>query len=481
MAHETILVVEDEALVAEEIREDLEALGYKVPAVVSSGEEVMQAVAAHKPALVLMDIRLDGSVDGIEAAFLAKAEFGVPVVFLTAYSDSDTLERVAASDPSGYILKPFDERQLAATVEMALKKALVRSDKKGELAFNNPLIDALDTAAILVDLDGKIAHANECALATLKAPNLVRIKGESLSRFIEAGADRQASILALDGLPVASHARSRPLYQPDGTQIGNLVLLERMNGKERALLESSASDMNKAMLGLLPEKDAAGAGFEVRGFLVPSPSGSGDLYDAFRVGKDHAAFFALNVMGHGALASFIACSIRDHIRGCAVVEGGTDPRNPAEALRCLNTRFRSWSVGATNYFYTLVYGLLDTRNGRYRVARAGHPPPILLPAVGPAEALKTEGGAIGISDELKIEEAAGSLGRGGRLLVFSKGLLEAVGGSEIARSILALGAAADRYRDKSLDDFVEAFREAAARHRGSGFADDMSFLVIERR
>jgi CheY-like chemotaxis protein len=123
MSKGTILVVEDEIFVGEEIKEDLERGGYKVPEIISSGEAVVEAVARHKPDLVLMDIRINGWVDGIEAAYQAKAEFDFPVVYLTAFSDPETRRRAALTSPDAYILKPFDEKELVSTVDAAISKA----------------------------------------------------------------------------------------------------------------------------------------------------------------------------------------------------------------------------------------------------------------------------------------------------------------------------------------------------------------------
>ena len=118
----TILVVEDEAFVAEEIREDLERGGYRVPEIVSSGEEVMEAVQRVKPDLILMDVHIESAVDGIDAAYLTQAEFKIPVIYLTAYSDVDTLRRASATNPAAFLLKPFREEDLLSSVRSALAK-----------------------------------------------------------------------------------------------------------------------------------------------------------------------------------------------------------------------------------------------------------------------------------------------------------------------------------------------------------------------
>ncbi|MEW6750098.1 MAG: response regulator, partial [Candidatus Latescibacterota bacterium] len=118
----TILVVEDERIVTEDIREALQQLGYEVPAMASSGTQAISAAAKVGPELVLMDVRLRGSMDGIEAAERICRDLNVPVVFLTAYADDRTLERAKRTGPYGYLVKPFNERELRSTIEVALYK-----------------------------------------------------------------------------------------------------------------------------------------------------------------------------------------------------------------------------------------------------------------------------------------------------------------------------------------------------------------------
>jgi CheY-like chemotaxis protein len=115
-----ILIVEDEAIIALDIQYTLENLGYRVPAVVSSGEESIEKASEVHPDLVLMDIKLSGDMDGISAAEQIYNRFGIPVVYLTAYSDERILEEIRKIMLFGYISKPFDERVLKSTIEHAL-------------------------------------------------------------------------------------------------------------------------------------------------------------------------------------------------------------------------------------------------------------------------------------------------------------------------------------------------------------------------
>lgn len=120
--HLKLLIVEDEMIIAEDMAESLRRLGYEVPAVVPSGELAIAKAADIKPDLVLMDINLQGDMDGIETATRIRADFQIPVIFLTAYADSQTLERAKEAEPFGYLLKPFEDRDLQTTIEIAVKR-----------------------------------------------------------------------------------------------------------------------------------------------------------------------------------------------------------------------------------------------------------------------------------------------------------------------------------------------------------------------
>jgi len=122
MAAPRILVVEDEAIVALHLRQQLVKLGYEISATVASGEQALKEIEASRPDLVLMDIHLDGPLDGIATASRLPRDSAVPVIYLTAYSEDATLARASATKPYGYLLKPFSERELHATIQMALAR-----------------------------------------------------------------------------------------------------------------------------------------------------------------------------------------------------------------------------------------------------------------------------------------------------------------------------------------------------------------------
>jgi CheY-like chemotaxis protein len=130
MTKAKILVVEDEGIVALNIQSDLESRGYDVPVVVASGEEAVKEAERTRPDLVLMDITLSGDMDGVEAATQIRAHLDIPVVYLTAFADDKTLQRAKIAEPYGYILKPFDERELHTTIEITLHKRKAEQERR---------------------------------------------------------------------------------------------------------------------------------------------------------------------------------------------------------------------------------------------------------------------------------------------------------------------------------------------------------------
>lgn len=117
----TILIVEDEALVAMEIQESLEKHGYTVPPIIDSGDQVIQAVNKYEPDCVLMDIHLKSFIDGIDAAKRLSLFGSIPVIFLTAYADSSMKDRAMAVEPADYLIKPVSEATLIAKLKEHLK------------------------------------------------------------------------------------------------------------------------------------------------------------------------------------------------------------------------------------------------------------------------------------------------------------------------------------------------------------------------
>ena len=122
MNKEAIMIVEDEGIIAYHLKELLEKNNYRIPSTVASGEEAVQEAYNTQPDLVLMDINLAGKMNGIDAAERIHQDYKIPVVFLTAYGDDQILEEAKRVDPYGYILKPFNERELIIVIEIAVHR-----------------------------------------------------------------------------------------------------------------------------------------------------------------------------------------------------------------------------------------------------------------------------------------------------------------------------------------------------------------------
>lgn len=144
-----LMLVEDERIVAFDLKRQLQSFGYSVGSVVASGEQAIQQAAREKPDLVLMDIHLEGRMDGIQAATEIRARHQIPVVFLTAYAEDDTLNRALDSRPFGYLIKPCEGRELHATIQMALARredevAVEQSEQRLKLALDAASLGVLE-------------------------------------------------------------------------------------------------------------------------------------------------------------------------------------------------------------------------------------------------------------------------------------------------------------------------------------------------
>jgi two-component system cell cycle sensor histidine kinase/response regulator CckA len=184
-----ILIVEDEAIVAMDLAATLRRLGYAVDGSADTGAAAIELVSNDPPDLVLMDIRLKGALDGIQAGTVIYHEHGIPVVFLTAHADADTVQRAKEASPYGYLVKPFDERVLHRTVDIALNRA------RDERAARDQALDALwkseerfrllvhafrEHAIFLLDPDGRITSWNPGAEA-MTGYSEAEVTGNSLT------------------------------------------------------------------------------------------------------------------------------------------------------------------------------------------------------------------------------------------------------------------------------------------------------------
>ncbi|HEY5914141.1 MAG TPA: response regulator [Verrucomicrobiae bacterium] len=141
-----ILIVEDEAIVACDIQTQLEACHFEVPATASSGEQALRLAAETMPDLVLMDIKLRGDLNGVQVADIIRRQYGIPIVFLTANSEEEMLQRAKVTEPLAYVLKPYSEKELRIAVEFALYRGKMERERE---RLTRQLEQALAEAKIL--------------------------------------------------------------------------------------------------------------------------------------------------------------------------------------------------------------------------------------------------------------------------------------------------------------------------------------------
>jgi PAS domain S-box-containing protein len=162
-AKHKILIVEDEALVAADLEERLNNLGYEVCGLTDTCEGAVFEARSLRPDLVLMDIHLIGEKDGIEAASLIRKANNIPVIFLTAHADDVTLNRIGLAEPFGYALKPFDERELKASIEVALSRQQAESRLKKMERWLATTLASIGDGVIATELEGNIKFINPVA------------------------------------------------------------------------------------------------------------------------------------------------------------------------------------------------------------------------------------------------------------------------------------------------------------------------------
>jgi signal transduction histidine kinase len=158
-----ILVVEDERIVARDLASVLTELGYAVPATVATGEDAIAQVRDLQPNVVLMDIRLAGAIDGIQAAAAIREEHGTPVIYLTAHSDDETLRRALQTEPVGYLVKPFSSPQLRCAIEIALHRREINASLLERQQWLATRVGRANSAELARDAGPRVSYLNLAA------------------------------------------------------------------------------------------------------------------------------------------------------------------------------------------------------------------------------------------------------------------------------------------------------------------------------
>jgi PAS domain S-box-containing protein/putative nucleotidyltransferase with HDIG domain len=279
-----VLVVEDESVVSKDIQESLKGLGYLVCGTASAGDEAIKKAESLQPDLVLMDIVLKGNIDGVEAAETIRSRFHVPVIYLTAYSDEHTLNRAKVTEPSGYILKPFDERELHTTIEVAMYRhamqkklkeserwfattlksigdAVIATNTEGHITFMNPVAELLTgwkhAEALERDLNEVFSVRDQDGCILIKNP---------VARVLEEGVVvdlRNNLLFSKDGSKLIVDDSAAPIVDDHGSIVGAVLVFrdvtERRKAEDRrAKLNSllmAVRNMNESLLRVKSEPE----------------------------------------------------------------------------------------------------------------------------------------------------------------------------------------------------------------------------------
>ncbi len=182
MRQENILIVEDERIIALDLQGRLIRFGYPRPVIATNGIDALKEIENQKPDIILMDIMLSSGFDGIETANIIHEKYNIPIIFLTAYSDEGTLERAKKADPVAYILKPFKERELFTTIEMALFKFKADEKAKRQERWSAAILRSIGDGIIATNQNGNIDFLNPKAEAILEV-NQEDVKNLPLSEI----------------------------------------------------------------------------------------------------------------------------------------------------------------------------------------------------------------------------------------------------------------------------------------------------------
>ena len=184
MSEARIMIVEDERIVAEDIKESLENMGYAVTPLARSGEMAIKMVEKYRPDLVLMDIVLKGKMDGIETAKQFRSRFDIPVVYLSAYSGDKIFERAKLTEPFGYVIKPFREKELQVNIEMGLYKHKMEKELKDSKEWFYATLNSIGDAVIAVNPSNNVVFMNPAA-QLLTGWDIINGKGKKLNEVFK--------------------------------------------------------------------------------------------------------------------------------------------------------------------------------------------------------------------------------------------------------------------------------------------------------
>jgi PAS domain S-box-containing protein len=269
MTSTKVLVVEDEVIVAKTITSQLKQLGYIVTATASSGETAIAKVVETQPDLILMDIVLKGSMDGITTAAHIRQQSDVPIIYLTAYADDSTLQRVKETYPFGYIVKPCTVDDLRVAIEIGLHKHQVARDLQNNRDQLATLLRSMSDAVIATDDEGVITFMNPAAetltewqedealgqAVTTVLPLIDEVTGTPIENPIAkvlksqqvAYLDHFTALVTKTGTRIPIGDSASPLKRPSGEIVGAVMVFWNMSDRRQTELLSQALEKEQQL------------------------------------------------------------------------------------------------------------------------------------------------------------------------------------------------------------------------------------------
>ena len=263
-----ILIVEDDNNFAVYLRDLLETLGYLIADIVTSGEDAVQRVPKVRPDLVLMDILLEGDMDGVAAAEQIRVRYGLPVVYVSAYADPMILQRARFTRPYGFVVKPFEKKQLYSTIEIALHNHKTEQQRSEQISWSVSALQAMEDAVLTTDELGKIQFMNGRA-ENLTGWSLPDARGKDwdtvfrtyrhipgsiadasvVTESLTPALGQYANLLQKDDSVVTIDFNMGPLYPGDPITAAKVIVFR--DATERNLLEQALADSRKRYKDLI--------------------------------------------------------------------------------------------------------------------------------------------------------------------------------------------------------------------------------------
>ncbi|HPG41684.1 MAG TPA: response regulator [bacterium] len=265
-----ILIVEDERIIAEDIKKTLQEMDYTVSAIVNSGVDALRQIEQKKPDLILMDIIIKGEIDGIETASLIRKTYDIPVVFLTAHADRLTLEKVKQTEPFGYLIKPYGIKELQVVIETALYKHSMEKQLKESRTWFLTTLTSIGDGVIATDQYGKITFMNTVAekLTGWRQTDAIgkqitqifhiksEVTGQTAANPVDtvlktaaiAELETQVVLVAKSGLLIPIDDSAAPIQDSQGNIIGVVLVFHDITERKKAEYALRLAEKEKTLI-----------------------------------------------------------------------------------------------------------------------------------------------------------------------------------------------------------------------------------------